>query len=268
MITILLATYRPREDRLREQRASVLSQYGVEVRILEREDVAGDGACCNFAALMTEAKAGLTGDGDEYFAFCDQDDIWMPDKLLKELRLMKELESHYGRDTPCLVFGDARVVDADLKEISPSLFRYSNIDPSRTLPRQLVQQNVASGMAMFFNAALLKAATPVPASAYLHDHWVILVASLRGKIACLHEPTVLYRQHSGNTEGAGHYKRRTFAQRRRRLYANFVQAAELPEFAYLQGFERRNWFMRRWLVVRYGLWKCGLVRNLGTLLII
>lgn len=244
---------------LKAQVDSILAQRGVEVRLVRREDTFGEGACANFAALLAESTA-------DYAAFADQDDVWKEDKLARSMAKMHELESCWGRETPLCVFTDSTIVDAGLEEIAPSHLAYAGLDPMRLSPRQLVQQNVASGNTMLFNAALRKVAQPIPAQAVMHDHWLMLAAALYGHIAFLDEATLLYRQHGNNVLGAGR-PRLTVRQIRERIHRNMEQAACFPEFACLKDYGRRSSLMRRWLIVRHGFWKNGLLRNLGALLL-
>lgn len=278
MIDVLLATYRPDGAMLKAQIDSIRAQVGVAVNLIRREDEAGVGACANFAALVEQS-------GAEYAAFSDQDDVWLTDKLAREMEKMRELEQMYGKDTPLLVFSDAKVVDASLNVLDGSLFRRTKIDPRRLLPRQLALQNVANGNTMLFNAALRDLAKPIPGNAFMHDHWLMLVASVFGKVACVQEPTLLYRQHGGNVlggakVGAGYYWRRVLQGRaalRRRLYGNVRQVEAFverfgekspEEFRAIVGIADRAWPVRAWRLVRAGVFKCGLLRNLGTLLVI
>ena len=267
MIDVLLATYRPDPAMLREQVDSIRGQKGVDVNLIRREDEAGAGAAANFSALLAESKA-------PYVAFSDQDDVWLPEKLAKLQARMLEMEARYGRETPCLVFCDSVLVDAGLKVLEPSFLRAARLDPARLKFRQLVLQNVPSGHQMLINAALRRLCAPIPPEAVMHDHWISLIAARRGRIEFLGEQLVLYRQHGRNVFGGRKVGLRYFLFRigqgvralRERLYRNFRQAALL--LPALRGFERRNWFVRRYLVFRYGLFKSGLLRNLGTWIVL
>ena len=295
MIDVLLATYKPNPAWLQAQIASIRRNaanlkfdfrsdlksnfaQGNVVNLIRREDAEGRGACQNFAALLDESRA-------EYVAFSDQDDVWLDDKLSRALAKMRELESRYGKKTPLLVFADARVVDANLNPIADSLFAHTKIDPSRTLPRQLALQNVANGNTMLFNAALRDLARPIPAGAFMHDHWVMLVASAFGHIACLREPALLYRQHSQNVLGGAkvgfcYFLCRALQGRavlRERLYGNIRQVEAFVKrfgdsspacFKTLGGLRDKPYLVRASSLLRHRVFKNGLVRNLGTLAIV
>lgn len=278
MVDVLLATYRPDPARLSAQIGSIRAQEDVEVNLVVREDVEGAGARANFSALLAGSTA-------PYVAFADQDDVWMKDKLRRSMDAMRGLEARFGADVPLLVFSDAVVVDDALRTLDASLFRRTKIDPRRVSPAQLALQNVANGNTMLFNAALREKASPIPQEAFMHDHWVMLVASVFGKIACVDGPTLLYRQHAGNVlggskVGAGYFARRIKdgpSALRRRLYANVRQAAAFVDrfgdaapasLRALAGIEGRPWPLRVATLLRHGIFKNGLVRNIGTFFII
>ena len=277
MIDVLLATCRPDPAALKAQLDSIRAQRGVEVNLLRREDPGGEGPRGNFAALLEMSTAG-------YAAFADQDDVWMDDKLARAMAEMRKLEARWGRDVPLLVYTDATVVDAELRPLDASLFHRIRVDPGRTRPEQLAVQNVAYGNTMLMNAALRDLARPVPGGAFMHDSWVMLVASVFGRTACLRAPTLLYRQHGGNAIGGrkvgfGYFlslARGGRSELRARLYTNVRQVEAFvarfgdkapASFRALVGLERRCWPARVWILLRHQFFKNGLLRNLGMLLV-
>ena len=154
------------------------------------------GACRNFSTLLELCDA-------DYVLFADQDDCWLPDKIARTLARMKLSESLYGKELPLLVHSDLTVADEALRPIHPSLWRYQRLDVhgGAALPRLLVQ-NVVTGCAAMLNRPLVQACTPIPQEVVMHDWWVALVASILGRVECLDEPMVLYRQHAANRVGA------------------------------------------------------------------
>ena len=278
MIDVLLATYRPNAEMLKAQIDSILAQKGVEVNLIQREDEIGEGACANFSALLKKSRA-------EYVAFSDQDDVWLSDKLEREMALMRDLEQRYGKDEPLLVFTNMKVTDAELNVLSESHFDWIKVSPRRNLPRQIVFQNTASGNTILINAALRELANPIPAEAFMHDHWLMLVTSAFGHLAYSAKPSVLYRQHGGNVSGSrkvgfGYFWWRFRQGRcslRTRLYANVHQAEAFVtrfgnrsprDLAALVGIGGKPWIVRVWILLRHRIFKNGLFRNLGTLLVI
>lgn len=137
-----------------------------------------------------------------YIMFCDQDDVWHPDKVSKTLAQMEKTE--LSADIPTLVHTDLRVVDANLQQISPSFCLHSGIDGNRLALNQLLVQNVVTGCTVMINRALalLANSRPAPDTMRMHDWWLALLASACGNISFLNEATIDYRQHGSNSVGA------------------------------------------------------------------
>jgi len=149
----------------------------------------------NFIKMMIEHK-------DDYIMLCDQDDVWLPDKIEKTLNKTRELETTYGKTTPILVHTDLRVVDERLGHISGSVLKEVLSDCSKTSLNKKIVQNTVTGCTIMYNRALADMIQTEPEYMIMHDWWVLLIASAFGKIGTIYEPTVLYRQHENNEIGA------------------------------------------------------------------
>lgn len=161
------------------------------------------GASQNFGRLLELSSA-------RYVMFCDQDDVWLPEKIEVTLREMQRLEKVYGERTPILVHTDLKVVDEGLKLVSESFWNHQNIHPKgREKINYLLTQNCISGCTMMINASLRELASPIPEEAIMHDWWLALVASAFGKISHIDKPTMLYRQHQKNDIGANKWGMKT-----------------------------------------------------------
>lgn len=151
------------------------------------------GPCRGFAANFLSLALDASIEAD-YYAYCDQDDVWEPNKLARAIEWLRER----GAKTPALYCGRTRVIDASGKEIGYSpLFRFP---PSF---RNALVQNIAGGNTMVFNRAarekLLAAGMP---DADYHDWWTYQVVSGCGGVVRYDPvPTVRYRQHGGNLVG-------------------------------------------------------------------
>ena len=131
----------------------------------------------------------------DYYAFCDQDDIWEANKLQKAVDWLQTVPA----DVPALYCSRTRLVDADNHGIGcsplfekPPCFAHA------------LTQNIASGNTMVFNHAactLLREAGQAVA-VVAHDWWLyLLVTGVGGRVFYDATPTLRYRQHSGNLVG-------------------------------------------------------------------
>ena len=183
------------------------------------------GAKHNFLQMMIEHK-------DDYVMLCDQDDVWIPDKIEITLVKMKETEHEFGTDTPILVHTDLRVVSEKLEPISPSFKAAMNANYGKTKLRNQIIQNTLTGCTAMYNRALADLITDTPKFMVMHDWWLILTASAFGQIASIDEQTVLYRQHGDNEIGAKDvrtlkykiYKLRGYGDIKKALNDTYIQA--------------------------------------------
>ncbi len=228
-VTVLLATYNASLF-LAEQLASLDQQEYRNWRLLVRDDGSNDDTCQvlkrlqlkgervelldtsgrnlgparNFSALIAAAvERDLP-----YVAFCDQDDVWRPEKLSLQMKAMRRLEQLHGIEMPILVCSDLELVSRDLRPIHQSFMAYQGIrNPHSPALTTLVFQNHVVGCTMLANRALLNLAHPQPSTAYMHDWWLALCALSGGVLEMLPQPLVAYRQHSANRVGAGGVRR-------------------------------------------------------------
>ena len=161
-------------------------------------------AAGNFFRLMEQAAKELEENRDhgQYIMLSDQDDVWKEHKAAKLLAEMKRQESIHGIDHPILVHSDMEVVDANLKPIHPSFFRYQNCDPKRIGFSEILVENSVTGGAVMMNCSMALLFKERPAACFMHDWWIALAASCFGTIAWVDEALYLYRQHGSNTLGA------------------------------------------------------------------
>jgi len=148
------------------------------------------GALRSFMALLRASPEA------EFYAFCDQDDVWLPPKMSRARAAL----SHFPAGRPALYCGRQQLVDETLRPIGLSP------QPHRPLGfGNALAQNVATGCTMVLNDAarrLVCRAAPPPEGS-LHDWWCyLLVTGAGGEVVFDPEPLILYRQHGRNAVGA------------------------------------------------------------------
>jgi hypothetical protein len=170
------------------------------------------GAATSFLHLLAAARTGEA----QYFAFADQDDVWMPEKLARGTRALAQV----AEDVPALYCARQWLVDANLNR--PRLSA-----PVRRPPGFLsaLTQNIATGCTVMLNraAADLVLSSQPPAEAW-HDWWCYLVVTgAGGRVLADPTPVILYRQHSANAIGAPASQTRRGVAALRRGRASFMR---------------------------------------------
>jgi len=176
--------------------ASEYAQKEPNKIIVTRNKVNSGSAKRNFFGMLATHK-------HDYLMLCDQDDVWLPDKISKTMIKMKELENLHGVNMPILVHTDLCVVNQDLQLINSSHKQAMGLDFTRIALQQVLIQNVVTGNTVMYNRSLSELIGCEPEYFIMHDWWLKLIASSFGKIGSLGESqTVLYRQHGKNEVGA------------------------------------------------------------------
>lgn len=156
-------------------------------------------------------------------ALCDQDDVWLPDKLAVFAELFKT-----GVNWVCC---DAEVCDAELHPLGYTLWQRVNFDHiERKAAREylffdvLLKHFVVAGATLAFKAQARDRLVPIPRE-WLYDAWLAAVLAATEKGALAEMPLQRYRQHGGNALGAA--RRGLFSEARSALSINraaFYQA--------------------------------------------
>jgi glycosyltransferase involved in cell wall biosynthesis len=241
------------------------------VQLLERT-ASRLGALGNFSRLLSAAFDA----GADLVAPCDQDDVWMPEKLE---HLEASLISSSG---PAAAISDLSVVDPFRRVLHRSFWNYQRFPfPDCTELRHLAVMNAFPGCAMMINRKLMSLALPIPMHACMHDWWLALIAAAAGQIIVSPLSLVEYRQHAGNligSRGGGvHYAVRRGISRlgsRQSLTKAALQAqaaatrldgrASPKSITILEkvgSCAGSGWLQRRMLLVRAGAGKRPMLRN-------
>lgn len=252
MISILMATYNG-ERFLEEQLESILSQTVQDFVLYIQDDGSTDktfAIACEYAdrysgkivAARNEQNSGgakynfmnmMTRHRGEYIMLCDQDDVWMPDKIERTLDKMREIESETADNTPILIHTDSFVTDETLHITHASLKQMLGTAEITDF-KQIVLQNDVTGATAMYNRALAEWITEIPRDFVMHDWWLAMVCQCFGKTVFIPDSTVLYRQHGENSIGARAirglphklYKLAHMGDIRRDLFSFYRQAGE------------------------------------------
>ena len=210
-VIVLMSTYNG-EKYIREQLDSILAQKGVDVSIFVRDDGSKDAthdildeyqeagklvwytgknlrSAKSFMDLVYTAKEA------DYYAFCDQDDYWLPEKLKVAVEHLEIFE----KTKPALYYSRYKMVDQDLNPLPDSA---DTPYISLTMKQAVVNSN-CTGCTVVFNKCLLDYMKSNKAEfQIMHDNWIHKVCvALDGNVYFDKHAYILYRQHGNNVIG-------------------------------------------------------------------
>lgn len=221
-IAILLATYNG-EQRLPRLLDSILKQTNTDWVIYVHDDGSSDGTVALLEQFAAEnpGKLNILGRDvthlgakrnfmwllehveSDYYMFCDEDDLWLPEKVQVTLEKVQSLEQQNPAKAVC-VHTDLAVCDGDYQITHPSLWKLSKVIPQwQEHPDRLLVANCVTGCTMMFNPKARQLAVPMPDFVPMHDVWVAFqTVAVGGVLSHVEKSTILYCQHGGNEVGA------------------------------------------------------------------
>lgn len=251
-------------------------KYPSKIKLTRNEKNSGS-AKDNFFSMLKNTKS-------EYIMFSDQDDIWTKDKVKKTLEVM---EKNQKGDTPLLVHSDLKVIDEKGNVISNSMFKMQSLDSSKTAINQMAVQNIITGCTVMINKPLKELLYHTPKSVPVHDWWIGLTAAAFGRIIFIDEPLILYRRHKNNLCGpqdmhSASYLAKRMSKKENAAYMlklgydmceEFSQVYKsrlsqkqyeiLSRYGKMKGY---NKLKKLKTIVKYRIWKKGLIRKAGQIL--
>lgn len=217
LISIVMAVYEPNLQWFREQLDSLEAQTYPNLELLVIDDcsltvpfetirqyIAESVRSFPWQAARNEKNFGSNGTFEKltqqahgkYIAYCDQDDVWLPEKLAV---LQKTIEQTGAK----LVCSDMFIMDGQGQQTADSITkvrRHHVFHSGEGLAEGLLFRNFVTGCTMLMPADLARQA--IPFCPYMvHDHYLALYASLHGTIQSVMQPLIRYRIHGGNQTG-------------------------------------------------------------------
>lgn len=213
---------------LEEQLNSLLHQKDVDVEILVRDDGSTDetreilkkyeSKCAlkwytgeNIGWRRSFMHLALNAPDCEYYAFSDQDDVWLPNKLSDAIT---NIENNSDVNDLTLYFSNLFIWKNGtncglLRQSLPKYTRFS-----------CIYQNVATGCTLVFNKKFLDFIKKRPfEDVYAHDLWFFQTAVFFGKVIYNPSSFILYRQHENNQIGV----KKGFCNKINRIMKNFKE---------------------------------------------
>lgn len=189
-----------RDDGSRDSTISILRKYlanGRKLTILQEKNI---GAAYSFYELIRYAAEEMSV--FEYYAFADQDDVWLDDKLLSAILLMQQSNNQY-----MMAYCDWQPTDSELNPIH--LHQEKDLG---SIGANIVSNHIAGCIQVLNRNLFVKlnsinspeAKKELGKPMFFHDSWSAAVAYALGA-DILHDahPRMYYRQHGNNVVGAG-----------------------------------------------------------------
>lgn len=213
-IAVLMSTYNG-EKFVEEQINSILNQKGdFTIHLIVRDDGSIDatqnileeyqnkgflkwstgknlGPAKSFMYLIKENP------GYDFYAFSDQDDYWLPDKLKRALYQLS------GINKPAVYFSNAELVDENLESLGRLVYK----EKPKVDLETLTCAGGVLGCTVVFNKIMAHYLQiyPNPDQIIMHDFYVsLLCVALNGQLIFDPVNTMKYRQHSKNVIGVSH----------------------------------------------------------------
>lgn len=216
-IAILMAVYNPDPKWFREQLRSLNEQTYPNLHLYVRDDCSPKvphqeiidtiEECITafpYTVRRNEINVGsnltfqmLTEDAEgDMFAYCDQDDIWLPEKL-------EIMANDMHQSGALLVCCDVAIIDGSGKQTASSIRevrKHCIMRSGNDLATEFLFRNVVFGCASLVDGKSAKAALPF-CPYYYHDHYLTLWCAEHGSIYAEPKALIQYRQHGNNQTG-------------------------------------------------------------------
>ena len=210
MLNILISTYNG-EQYIKEQLNSIFTQTYQNFHIYIRDDGSQDAtpevireyieekAVVDKITFIAEENIGFSAsffrllswaDKGDYWAFCDQDDIWYPDKLAKAVTWMEQKDA----GIPLLYHSAFELGNTDLSKITsyrPGKFDYRFYNS--------ITSNLFFGFAVTINRTLYEMLIQAnPEVIKYHDWFAAMITAAFGKYHLSEQVEAIHRQHGNN----------------------------------------------------------------------
>lgn len=193
LLSLLGQTYRNwtlfiHDDGSVDNTVQIIQKYQkIDNRIrLIADDSNGLGPAYNFLHTLKFSIA-------EYCIFCDQDDIWLENKLEIMYGEIKKTDN----DKPVALYSNAYVYKGDCGLI----YGQATLTFPSKLRELLFLNSGIQGCAILFNGKLREKCLEIPEYVCMHDHLLCLLAVTFGQLLYLDKRLMLYRQHDHNVTG-------------------------------------------------------------------
>ena len=286
-VDILMAIYKPNLKWLEEQLISLKNQTYKELNLIVWNDCPDDNfnyddffkkyinkfkfkiykGKNNFGSNKAFEELTKLATG-QYIAYCDQDDIWLPEKINVLVKYMIKSKADLICSDMYVIDKKGKIVADKITKVRPHQIFYKGTN----LFEYLFSKNFVTGCTTLVNAEFAKRTLPFPKE-YVHDWWLALNAAANGKLEIVEDSLIKYRIHDTNQTGMlnGVNTKKDYYDKRIKLVKNrseilierFADNKTLNKFAQFAKY-RDLYYKQRNLKNFYNLFKLRYFNKLTT----
>ena len=210
MISVVMITYNGAAY-LDAQLDSVLGQLDADDEVVASDDGSSDGTWQTLQrrartdprlrpiqgpgkGIVANMEHALRAARGELLLLCDQDNVWLPEKVAR-------VRAEMDRTAADVLLHDACLCDGGLRVMQPSFFAWRGC--RRGFWHNVIK-NSYIGCCMAVRADFLPRVLPFPQGVPMHDQWIGLMAERYGSVALLAEALLMFRRHGGNASATRH----------------------------------------------------------------
>lgn len=211
-----------RDDGSKDNTLSIIEEYilkGYDITLLKENNV---GATRSFHLLTQYAYE--QNYEPSFYAYCDQDDIWKPNKLHVAINKLKELPE----ETPNMYFSNLQLYGEEFKKNELAFYVPNNYNAQK----KAFARVFTYGCTCVFNEKALNMISLAGGeNKVYHDNWLFEVCAFMGNVVFDKKSYILYRQHGNNVSGEIKKGVKLFAYRLHKLLNIGNQGHQFEEIA-------------------------------------
>lgn len=235
-VSIVISIYKPNLQYLEKQLLSINSQTYKNIEVIVWDDYENSDFTSetigkyitkfpykyikcqkNLGYIKAFEKLTTIAEGD-YISYCDQDDIWEKDKILKSVETLINENAVLVTSDYSIIDGEDKLIHRSAREYSPA--KHNLWHTGDDITKFAMFRCYAVGFTIVIDSTVAKKLVPFPTE-IIHDKWLALGASALGKVAMIDEPLARYRRHGKNESGtlSGIYCKKDYYEKR--VYSSF-----------------------------------------------
>ncbi len=175
------------DDGSQDQTLSLIQSIG-DQRIKIYQNKGKHGFKYNFENALKKAQG-------DYIFLCDQDDVWLPNKVQVALEKLQECD---------LIVHDAKLIDGNGNDLNKNFY---SLHHDKTGFWANFWKTRFMGCCMVFNREVLNFCLPIPNYVITHDYWIGMLSLKRFRVCFIPDILMCYRRHGNNASSSSEKSR-------------------------------------------------------------